>query len=69
MLNIENPMILNIESKEYMKELAICEECGDSIYEDDIYFNVDDTILCDNCIDSYIHREKLKIAHKSDFMD
>ena len=35
------------------KEVEMCEHCNGSIYDGEEYYNIDGTIICEECIDDF----------------
>lgn len=48
-MNIEAPWI-GKDKDEKLVEYTTCDWCGESIYVGDHYYDIDDTIICEDCI-------------------
>lgn len=51
--------VINVDMYEYsyerkpVKEYGVCEECGYTILEGEEYYDIDNILICVDCIDEY----------------
>ncbi|MED9905248.1 MAG: hypothetical protein UFG06_13845 [Lachnospiraceae bacterium] len=54
MEQIENRMVVDSEWKSPYTVSHVCSCCEGAIYEDECYYEIEDDIVCTNCIDDYV---------------